>query len=172
MTCKKHPDAPHGFLRNASHSEGRYVCECESWTEPAEHAYDDERLVSNFDKAQLPADKQQVVIGRLRKKLAKVQAQRDHFRDQLKHYVEVVKAHPVLEHRHRKYTEFCKERAERLAKDKRLEEQALLIQMMQERREEVSKRITEYLASGGLFNPELMDHDLVRDLLISLRDMT
>jgi hypothetical protein len=29
--CKTHPDAPHGFLRNASHNEGRYVCECELW---------------------------------------------------------------------------------------------------------------------------------------------
>lgn len=35
MTCKTHPDAPHGFDRNASHSQDRYVCECESW-EPAE----------------------------------------------------------------------------------------------------------------------------------------
>jgi hypothetical protein len=32
--CKTHPDAPHGFLRNASHTENRYVCECEYWTEP------------------------------------------------------------------------------------------------------------------------------------------
>jgi hypothetical protein len=31
--CKKHPDAPHGFLRNASHNAGRYVCECEHWEE-------------------------------------------------------------------------------------------------------------------------------------------
>ena len=31
MTCKTHPDAPHGFLRSASHGEGRYVCECEFW---------------------------------------------------------------------------------------------------------------------------------------------
>jgi hypothetical protein len=29
--CKTHPDAPHGFLRNASHNAGRYVCECEHW---------------------------------------------------------------------------------------------------------------------------------------------
>ena len=31
MTCNPHPDAPHGFLRDASHSAGRYVCECEFW---------------------------------------------------------------------------------------------------------------------------------------------
>ena len=34
MTCKNHPDAPHGFVRGASHSEDRYVCECEFWEEP------------------------------------------------------------------------------------------------------------------------------------------
>jgi hypothetical protein len=33
-TCKTHPAAPHGFLRNASHTENRYVCECEYWEEP------------------------------------------------------------------------------------------------------------------------------------------
>lgn len=32
VPCKEHPDAPHGFDRNASHSLGRYVCECEGWT--------------------------------------------------------------------------------------------------------------------------------------------
>ena len=45
--CNPDPRAPHGFDRNASHSEGRYVCECEFWntTEPAhqetaKHKYD------------------------------------------------------------------------------------------------------------------------------------
>ena len=32
--CNTHPNAPHGFLRNASHNAGRYVCECEHWEEP------------------------------------------------------------------------------------------------------------------------------------------
>jgi hypothetical protein len=31
--CNPHPNAPHGFLRQASHSAGRYVCECEWWDE-------------------------------------------------------------------------------------------------------------------------------------------
>ena len=31
VPCKDHPDAPHGFDRNASHSLDRYVCECEYW---------------------------------------------------------------------------------------------------------------------------------------------
>jgi hypothetical protein len=33
VECNTHPNAPHGFLRNASHNEGRYVCECEHWKE-------------------------------------------------------------------------------------------------------------------------------------------
>ena len=31
-------------------------------------------------------------------------------------------------------------------------------------------RITEYLLVGGLFNPELMEHSKVRDLLIDCRE--
>jgi len=34
MTCKTHPDAPHGFMRDESHSTGEYVCECAFWEEP------------------------------------------------------------------------------------------------------------------------------------------
>ena len=34
VSCNPHPDAPHGFLRNASHNADRYVCECEHWEEP------------------------------------------------------------------------------------------------------------------------------------------
>ena len=29
--CNPHPDAPHGFDRNASHNAGEYVCECGGW---------------------------------------------------------------------------------------------------------------------------------------------
>jgi hypothetical protein len=36
--CNPHPKAPHGFLRNASHNEDRYVCECEGW-DPYEAGY-------------------------------------------------------------------------------------------------------------------------------------
>jgi hypothetical protein len=35
--CSTHPDAPHGFNRNASHNEDRYVCDCEGWTPPTSH---------------------------------------------------------------------------------------------------------------------------------------
>lgn len=34
----------------------------------------------------------------------------------------------------------------------------------------ISDEISEYLQLGGLFNPELMDHDKVRDLLMRARD--
>jgi hypothetical protein len=38
--CKDHPDAPHGFDRNASHNADRYVCECENWEpKPVAHVY-------------------------------------------------------------------------------------------------------------------------------------
>lgn len=30
--------------------------------------------------------------------------------------------------------------------------------------------ITNYLGNGGLFNPEMMEHDKVRDMLIEIRD--
>ena len=35
--------------------------------------------------------------------------------------------------------------------------------------DDIVARLREYLASGGLFNPELMDHAAVRDLLIDCR---
>ena len=35
---------------------------------------------------------------------------------------------------------------------------------------ELQERITEYLTNGGLFNPEYMNHDKVRDLLIDIRE--
>lgn len=41
--------------------------------------------------------------------------------------------------------------------------------MMNDAMQELSNRITEYLCLGGLFNPELMDHMKVRDLLIEIR---
>jgi hypothetical protein len=34
--CNPHPNAPHGFCRDASHNSDRYVCECEFWEQPAQ----------------------------------------------------------------------------------------------------------------------------------------
>ena len=38
IKCNPHPRAPHGFLRNESHTQDRYVCECEFW-DPWEDGY-------------------------------------------------------------------------------------------------------------------------------------
>ena len=42
---------------------------------------------------------------------------------------------------------------------------------MNDRTQELIDSITNYLMSGGLFNPELADHIVVRDLLIECRDV-
>ena len=36
--------------------------------------------------------------------------------------------------------------------------------------EELINKATEYLANGGLFNPESMDHEKVRDLIYQMRN--
>lgn len=36
--------------------------------------------------------------------------------------------------------------------------------------QELIDKITEYLSAGGLFNPEFMEHDKVRDTLIDVRE--
>lgn len=40
MPCNPHPDAPHGFDRNSSHGEDRYVCDCEHWNPPGDSLRD------------------------------------------------------------------------------------------------------------------------------------
>jgi hypothetical protein len=41
---------------------------------------------------------------------------------------------------------------------------------MTSEREILIQRITDYLSAGGLFNPEMVEHAVVRDLLIDCRD--
>jgi hypothetical protein len=36
--CSTHPNAPHGFNRDQSHTLDRYVCDCEGWISPEEWA--------------------------------------------------------------------------------------------------------------------------------------
>jgi hypothetical protein len=36
--------------------------------------------------------------------------------------------------------------------------------------EDLAARITDYLSNGGFFNPEMMDHEAVRDLMVDCRD--
>jgi len=61
VKCNPHPDAPHGFLRNASHNAGRYVCECEFWEPPKREwvGLTDEESVSLLVKANKPKRGQQ-----------------------------------------------------------------------------------------------------------------
>lgn len=40
-----------------------------------------------------------------------------------------------------------------------------------EEKELVLDRIQEYLQAGGLFNPEAMDHNKVRDLILDCREV-
>ena len=58
--CNPHPDAPHGFDRNGSHNEDRYVCDCEWWVQPVQPAVDlsdayliDSQLVASRGVAEL-----------------------------------------------------------------------------------------------------------------------
>lgn len=37
--------------------------------------------------------------------------------------------------------------------------------------EQIRDRITDYLGNGGLFNPELMEPEKVRDLLMDVREV-
>lgn len=37
-------------------------------------------------------------------------------------------------------------------------------------KEEIIQEITYYLSSGGLFNPELANHEVVKDLLMNIRE--
>lgn len=41
---------------------------------------------------------------------------------------------------------------------------------MDSSQEELISRIKSYLGNGGLFNPEMMEHDKVRDLIIDCRE--
>ncbi len=37
-------------------------------------------------------------------------------------------------------------------------------------KEQLLIKIKSYLSNGGLFNPEFMDHDMVRDLILACRE--
>lgn len=66
VPCKTHPDAPHGFDRNASHSADRYVCECEGW-EPVDNAYtklDTSDRVLHKEWVGLPSEKEILEISK------------------------------------------------------------------------------------------------------------
>lgn len=43
--CKPHPEAPHGYNRDMSHTLGRYVCDCEFWEAPDENDPERDRAI-------------------------------------------------------------------------------------------------------------------------------
>jgi len=51
VKCNPHPDAPHGFLRDASHNEGRYVCECEFWEPPKNKPMTRDEWMASLEKS-------------------------------------------------------------------------------------------------------------------------
>ena len=83
--CSDHPDAPHGFVRNASHSVGHYVCECSGWTPPEPKSLQ-ERLRNSvgeddlqvcMDEAADRIDLDAAHIDTLAKVVDKLQTERD-----------------------------------------------------------------------------------------------
>jgi hypothetical protein len=64
VRCKTHPDAPHGFDRNASHSADRYVCECEGWEPVDETAKRDNSSWVDIEEEEINALWQQFDVAR------------------------------------------------------------------------------------------------------------
>ena len=74
--CSEHPDAPHGFDRNASHNADRYVCECEGWEpdEPVKQEPVAEMFlggITDGEYGECEVDPYQRVIEALQKRLVK-----------------------------------------------------------------------------------------------------
>ena len=76
---------------------------------------------------------------------------------------------PYLESRYQSYIELKEERERIKGLTNRVKEQERLIQMMEKQNVLLVDNITDYLASGGLFNPDLINHERVRDMLIEMR---
>ena len=72
----------------------------------------------------------QVVIGRLRKRIAKLQQQRDAAREENVLYRRILNLHPHLETRFETYAEIQQKRAYVESLERRVREQEKLIEMM------------------------------------------
>lgn len=72
----------------------------------------------------------QVVIGRLNKKNAKLQQQRDFWRQRCEHYAKVIEMHPYMERDYKSVMERRKERERVKGLEQRVAEQALLIEKL------------------------------------------
>ena len=64
VPCKTHPDAPHGFDRNASHSADRHVCECEGWEPVDETAKRDNSSWVDIEEEEINALWQQFDVAK------------------------------------------------------------------------------------------------------------
>ena len=73
----------------------------------------------------------EVQIGRLKRKLNKVKDQRDRAKSLLEHYKKVISMQPHLESRYKTYTDRLAERERVRNLEKRVEEQAKLIELLQ-----------------------------------------
>jgi flagellar biosynthesis chaperone FliJ len=74
--------------------------------------------------------KPDVTVGRLQKRIAKLQQQRDHFRHQCEVYREVMQMHPHLEYSHKRWAEERAERERVRGLEDRIKEQAALIKQL------------------------------------------
>jgi hypothetical protein len=75
-------------------------------------------------------EKAQIIIGRLQKRIAKLQQQRAHYRERCELYAAVMSLHPSLEHRHKTVTEQKAERERVRGLEQRVKEQAMLIETL------------------------------------------
>lgn len=75
----------------------------------------------------------EVTIGRLKKRIAKLQEQRDSYKKQLEHYKIVLDTHPWIERKHRTYTEGIAERQRVRDLETRVKEQEELIKLLKDK---------------------------------------
>ena len=79
--------------------------------------------------------KLEVAIGRLKKKIAKLQNQRDGYKQQLEYYKTVMDKHTYIERNYKAYTEQVKERHRIKDLEARVKEQEELIKLLKKENE-------------------------------------
>ena len=79
--------------------------------------------------------KSEVAIGRLKKKIAKLQNQRDGYKQQLEYYKAVMDKHTYIERNYKAYTEQVKERQRIKGLEARVKEQEELIKLLRKENE-------------------------------------
>lgn len=73
----------------------------------------------------------QIKLGRVRRKLGKALKQRDHYKERLHYYEQVISMQPYIERRYKGYLEM-KQETERVKNlEARVKEQAALIKLLQ-----------------------------------------